>query len=56
MDLDTIKKAEAGHSVQEKDIDIALGVIQGYSDSHIDDTIDYRRLLWKIDLRLMPMM
>lgn len=53
MDLKESDKCDLEQSVREGDVDIALGVIE---DGHVDDAIDYQRLLWKIDLRLMPLM
>lgn len=53
MDENETKKSDLEHSVREGDTDIALGVVE---DGEVEDAIDYRKLLWKIDLRLMPLM
>lgn len=53
MDENETKKSDLEHSIREGDTDIALGVVE---DGEVEDAIDYRKLLWKIDLRLMPLM
>lgn len=53
MDLKDAKKSDLEQSARGGDIDIGLGVIE---DGQVEDAIDHRRLLWKIDLRLMPLM
>ncbi|TID24483.1 hypothetical protein E6O75_ATG02848 [Venturia nashicola] len=52
MDLKETKKSDLEHSAREGDIDIALGIIE---EGQVEDAVDRRKLLWKIDLRLMPL-
>lgn len=36
--------------------DEALGIFEEVKEGHIEEVIDDKKLLWKIDLRLMPLL
>lgn len=46
---------KTGHEiVNDTDVDIAYGALQAIDDQHARSLTD-RSMLWKIDLRLMPL-
>jgi len=50
------EKMASGLDMAKGDVDVALGVYEDVQDTHAADAVDKRALLWKIDLRLMPLM
>lgn len=47
---------EQSLELQKTSGDVALGVYHDVKNSVGEDNINARRLLWKIDLRLMPLL
>lgn len=50
------EKMESGSDLVKGDVDVALGVYEEVKNTHAADAVNQRALLWKIDLRLMPLM
>jgi hypothetical protein len=48
-------KAGIASKVDASDVDTAFGVFEDVKEGHIGQAVDSRALLWKIDLRLMPL-
>lgn len=49
------EKMERGLDMMKSDVDVGLGVYEGFQVTHAADTVNKHALLWKIDLRWIPL-
>jgi len=53
---DTKMAQPVSRQVSKSDADVALGIFEDLKSGHITETADDSKVLWKVDMRLMPLL